>query len=120
MKKLTLLFLLLPFFIYSQNYSLSAMFAERMFIKGDGSVHVGDSLFVMKMMHKGKETVLDFDIINERNGRVYLSDGVMRHYYTIIEKKGKKKGNPYTHEMYFTFDQEQGGQIVVYYLKLEE
>ena len=44
----------------------------------------------------------------------------MTHFFTILKKKGKKKGKSYTHILYFTSDRNQGGTIVVYYLELLE
>ena len=116
MKKIFLLLLLLPLSSIAQEYNVSAMMASGMTIKYDGIIQITDSLFVSKSYNKGKEYVEDYDIINERNGKVYLTDGVETHWYRIMEKSGKKKGKPYSYELHLTYDPNNGRGFVVYYI----
>lgn len=118
MKKLLLSLLLLPLFLTSQDYNISAVLAGGMIVKYNGTIHVMDSLITIKTIYQGNESIVDYDIINFRNGQVYVTDGVMTHFYSIQNKKGKRKGRTYTHEMYFTFDERQGIGFMVYYLTL--
>ena len=118
MKKLILLMIIISTgSLSAQSYKVNALMAEGFVVKYDGVLKITDSLFLLTSTYKGKEQATSYDIINERNNLVYLTDGISIHHYTIQQKNGKKKGEKYTHELYFTSDNSSGRGLMVYYIE---
>lgn len=116
MKKIlyTLVFLC-TIFATAQEFKIIALQSGGFTVKSDAIIKITDSLFSMTQIIDGVEKEMSFDVINKRNNLTYVTDGVAIHFFFIKEKSGKKKKQPYTHEIIFTADQAQGGTIVTYY-----
>lgn len=81
-----------------------------------GDLIMNDTLLTIKNVTDGKENIITYDIINKRNNLIYVTDGVQTHTCSIIPKKQKRKGQPVTHELYFTFGLNPTSNLLVYYL----
>lgn len=117
MKKLTLLFLLIITFTASaQKYKYHAMTSEGVTVKAEGFIEVTDSLLVITNNYNGNITKNDYDIINIRNNKTYISDGIETHFYRIENKPGKKKGKPYSSVLFLYMRIQSVEYVISYYL----
>ena len=100
--------------VFSQKYEIGASEAMGFAYKLKGSLEITKNMMFMELDSKHNHKSLNFDIINERNGITYVSDGTETFNTSIIERKGKRKGFKYTHIMNFVHP---SGQLVIYYIK---
>jgi hypothetical protein len=112
----SLTILLTTFSIFGQKFDLGAIEVMGITSKITGKIVFSDSLLKMKLLHKGKLTNIDYDIINKRNGIIYVTDGVETFKTTIYEDVGKKKGFKFTQKMTFI---QPNGTISFYYLNAD-
>lgn len=114
MKKLfTITALFLSITIYSQKYEVGAMEAMGFAYKMPGTIELTDSMMFIDLENKEGVTNTDFDIINERNGFIYVSDGVETYKIQFIDRGGRRKGYKYSKTMSFIHP---NGQMVLYYI----
>ena len=109
--------LMLSVCVYSQEYQVKSIQSGGMTVKYDAVLKITDSLFSVSKLVDGENIITSYDIVNKRNNITYVTDGVLTHYFTILKKKGKKKGKSFTHQLLFTTNQMQGNTIIVYYLE---
>lgn len=122
-KLITVILLFTTFTITGQEWEIGAAFMNAsdisgVFLKIKGKAKLTDNLFELALEDKNqKEVTSDFDVINQRNGITYLSDGVTTYQLVIMEQSGKKKGFKYDRIMSF---QVPLIQATLYYAKLSE
>lgn len=118
-KVLFVLFLLLSAVSYSQTYKIGAGFVNSTFFKTDGKITINDKKIIIEINNNGKLTTNEYEVVKKANNLLYFTDGVMTHYFSFIDEKGKKKGFEYDNIVVFNFDKKQGDIQVMYYCKIE-
>ncbi|MGN7513673.1 MAG: hypothetical protein ACTHOM_04810 [Allomuricauda sp.] len=111
----TIIALFLSLTIYSQKYEIGAMTVMGFTTKMKGTIELTDNMMLLELETKKGITNADYDIINERNGITYVSDGTETFNTSIIENKGRKKGFKHTYVMNFVHPT---GQHIIYYINL--
>lgn len=106
--------LLVAMSMSAQQYEIGAMEAMGFAAKMEGRVEFREIMMFLELETKKGTTKADFDIVNERNGLTYVSDGTETFTVQILERDGKKKGYKFNHTMTFFHP---NGQFVLYYLK---
>ena len=82
-------------------------------MKMKGTIELTDTMLLLELDTKKGVTNADFDIINQRNGITYVTDGTETFNTSIIENKGRKKGFKHSHVMNFVHPR---GQHIIYYI----
>lgn len=120
MKKIFTALLFFTLFSYSQEYKFGAGFANGIFFKTEGNLSITETKVIFETYDNDKKTITEYEVIKKTNGILYFTDGVMKHFFTFVEEKGKKKGFEYDTMIMFNFDKSQSPISVTYYCKLKE
>jgi hypothetical protein len=121
MKKVFLLLIVLIWSnSFGQTYKIGAIFANSLFVKMDGTITVDDKKVIFETIYKDKKNVLEYDLVKKSNSVVYFTDGVMTHFLSFVDDKGKKKGFNYDTLVVYNFDKRQSDLQVMYYCKIQE
>lgn len=109
----TILLLLFTTICFSQTYEAGAGTSNGLNFPMKMKIIITDKEVVLQGEGKPPAT---YKIVNNVNGIVYFTDGVMTDYFTFLEKKGTKKGFDYTTMIFCTFDQRKGlNTTLIYY-----
>lgn len=111
----TIFFLLLTTLSFSQTYEVVAVGDYYNATKLEGVATISDAKYTVSFSN-GK--TVEFDIVSNKNGTIYITDGVMTDWLNVIEKKGKKKGQEYSKIIILNFDIRRNiNTNVLYYCK---
>ena len=109
----TILLLLLTTFAYSQTYNIQLVGDYSYCVKAKGTITVTEKTYVVAF--EGKAPII-YDVVSNRNGVIYITDGYMVDWVQIIEKIGTKKGLEYSKWFVLNFDaRRKTNAIVLYY-----
>ena len=100
----------------AQNYDIGVMDMNGMTAKAPGQIKISDSL--VTIVTGGK--TLEYKLLKKVNGLTYFTDGVMTHYFTFLEEKGKKKGFEFDTMIFFNPDKNFLPNIITYWCKKKE
>ena len=112
---LFLLWMLSATSVFGQKYQYGAVFASGVFVRVEGAIEFGDSTVVITSISAGKTSTVNYDLVKRANNLVYFTDGVMTHFFALMEESGKKKGFECDHLMVFTADKRQSNATISYY-----
>lgn len=117
MKKIALIIVLFLFSknLFSQTYTFGALSSSGVTVKSIGKIIIDDKNVTISS--EGK--IFKYDFIKNANNIIYFTDGVMTHYFTLINENGKKKGFDYDCMINYQMDKNVGGTNVVYWCKKE-
>lgn len=117
-RKIFLIALFVTFWNYSkaQNFEIGVMDMSGMTAKTEGQIKISDSL--VTIVTGGK--TLEYKLLKKVNGLTYFTDGVMTHYFTFLEKVGKKKGFEFDTMIFFNPDKNFLPSIITYWCKKRE
>lgn len=99
-------------FASAQTYKVGVMSAMGRAIQYNLQIVINDSLVTLT---DSDAKQAKFQFVKEANGTVYFTDGVMTHFFTILDVKGKIKGFNYDKYILFTPDNRRGTGSVIYY-----
>ena len=117
MKKILFLIFFVSGVMNAQTYKVGIVGDYSYTTKIEGSIIITDSIYTLAF--KDKAPVV-YDVVANKNGVVYITDGVMTDWIQVIEQKGTKKGFEYTHWLILNFDvRKKTNAIVLYYCKIE-
>ena len=91
MKKITLLAIFLTLTAYSQEYKLVGYGMSGQMLKADGFIKIQDSLMIMRFSSGSVDKTADYDITHERNGVIYVTDGMVDYHLQIEKLPGETK-----------------------------
>ncbi len=97
----TIFFLLFTYLSFSQTYNVVAVGDFYNVTKLNGTATITDAKYTVSF-ENGKTS--EFDVVSNKNGTIYITDGVMTDWLNIIEEKGKKKGKEYSKIIIINFD----------------
>lgn len=115
MKKFIFIFCLFSIYnlSYSQTYDFGAMTSSTLTVKTEGKILITEKSVVIES--EGK--TYTYELVKNVNGIIYFTDGVMTHFFSIVEQNGKKKGFEYDNMINFQMDKNIGGTSVIYWSK---